>query len=83
MLTAHQANQAKEAAVKAEAARKIADESEESASKAFAETEAYFKEVMSKPRGGGEGAAWFVNRELEEVKKYLPKKKGGTWKKKH
>ena len=43
-----------------------------------AEAEAYLEEVKSKS-GNGQGSVWWLQRELEEKKKYMPKSKGGKW----
>jgi len=40
----------------------------------FAEAERYLEEVRSRP-GGGQGALWWIERELHEAKKFLPKRK--------
>jgi len=60
----------------AEAARQKAEDAVESCKAKLAEAEAYLKEVSSKP-GNPHGAIWWVGRELEEKKKYLPTSKGG------
>jgi len=40
----------------------------------FQEAENYLEELRSRP-GGGQGAIWWINRELTEAKKYLPKRR--------
>jgi len=40
----------------------------------FAEAERYLEELRSRP-GGGQGALWWIERELHEAKKYMPKRK--------
>lgn len=64
----------------AEAARAAAEEALEEASRAVAEAEAYLEEVKRKP-GTPHGAIWWISRQLEEKKKYLPTSKGGIGKK--
>jgi len=41
----------------------------------FAEAEAIFQEAVAKGGEGGKGALWWIEKELAEVRKYLPKKK--------
>jgi len=60
-----------------EAARKIAEEAEEEARRKVAEAEAYFEEVRSMP-GTPHGGMWWIERELQEQKKYLPSSRGGV-----
>lgn len=43
------------------------------------EATAYLNEVKSKSGGNGQGSVWWLQRELEEKKKYMPKSKGGKW----
>jgi len=62
---------------KAEKARVAADAALEDASKKFAEAEAYLKEVSSRS-GSAKGALWWIDRELQESKKYMPQRKGGV-----
>jgi len=61
----------------AEAARQAAEEALEDASRKVAEAEAYLEEVKAKP-GSPHGAIWWIERELQEQKKYLPASKGGV-----
>eukprot|EP01122_Echinamoeba_exundans_P013663 TRINITY_DN5_c0_g1_i3.p1 TRINITY_DN5_c0_g1~~TRINITY_DN5_c0_g1_i3.p1 ORF type:complete len:298 (+),score=93.82 TRINITY_DN5_c0_g1_i3:51-944(+) len=70
---------------KAEKARAAAEADEASANaalgeaeKKFAEAKSYLDEVSSKG-GSGQGSVWWLQRELEEKKKYMPKSKGGKW----
>eukprot|EP01090_Pellita_catalonica_P023580 TRINITY_DN97_c0_g1_i1.p1 TRINITY_DN97_c0_g1~~TRINITY_DN97_c0_g1_i1.p1 ORF type:complete len:343 (+),score=116.77 TRINITY_DN97_c0_g1_i1:113-1141(+) len=66
-------------AARAEAvqAREAADAAVEECFSRVAEAEAYLEEVKSKP-SGGEGALWWISRELEEKKKYMPQRRGGV-----
>jgi len=59
----HQAKLAAEAAV--EDARNKVDEAEE-----------FLQKVKAKP-GGGQGAIWWMERELHEARAFLPERKGG------
>lgn len=70
-----------EAATKAaEAARAKAEAALAEASNRVDEAEAYLNEVKAKP-GSPHGAIWWIERELQEQKKYLPTSKGGVAKK--
>jgi len=70
-----------EAATKAaEAARDKAEEALADAQRRVEEAEAYLAEVKAKP-GSPHGAIWWIERELQEQKKYLPSSKGGVAKK--
>jgi len=60
----------KEAERKAEEARQRMDEAEQ----AFRDAEAYLEDLKSKP-GGGQGAIWWLERDIAEARKYLPKRK--------
>lgn len=64
---------------KAEKAKKAADAARDDAEKKVAEAEAYLEEVKTRGGGSGQGAIWWIGRELEEKKKYMPKSKGGKW----
>jgi len=55
---------------KAEMARVKAGEMEEM----FAAAERFLEEVRSRP-GGGQGSLWWIDRELKEAKKFMPKRK--------
>jgi len=67
-----------EAATKvAEAARQAAEDALEQTRTRVAEAEAYLNEVKKKP-GTPHGAIWWMERELEEKKKFLPERKGGV-----
>jgi len=61
----------------AEAARAKADAALDDAQKRVAETEAYVDEVKRKP-GTPHGGIWWLERELQEQKSYLPERKGGV-----
>eukprot|EP00009_Paramoeba_aestuarina_P009185 CAMPEP_0201520460 /NCGR_PEP_ID=MMETSP0161_2-20130828/11374_1 /ASSEMBLY_ACC=CAM_ASM_000251 /TAXON_ID=180227 /ORGANISM="Neoparamoeba aestuarina, Strain SoJaBio B1-5/56/2" /LENGTH=290 /DNA_ID=CAMNT_0047918835 /DNA_START=60 /DNA_END=932 /DNA_ORIENTATION=+ len=66
-----------EAAVKkAEKATKAAEEARAKAEADLAEAEAYLKELSSKG-GSGQGAIWWMERELTEARKFMPVSKGG------
>jgi len=60
----------KEAERKAEEARERMAEAEQ----AFKAAEAYLEELKSNP-GGGQGALWWLERDLAEARKYLPKRR--------
>jgi hypothetical protein len=60
-----------------EAATKLAEEALEQTRQRVAEAEAYLAEVKAKP-GSPHGAIWWMERELNERKKYLPSSKGGV-----
>ena len=67
-----------EAAVKkAEKATKASEEARAKAEAALAEAEAYLHELSSKG-GSGQGAIWWMERELKEARKFMPVSKGGT-----
>jgi len=59
---------------KAEKARVIADEALNEAEARFDEAQAYLDTIRS-TTGGGEGSLWWIERELLEAKKYMPKRK--------
>jgi vacuolar-type H+-ATPase subunit I/STV1 len=62
---------------KAEKAKLAADEAFEAAKKKVDEAEAYLKEVSSRS-GSAKGAIFWIDRDLQEAKKYLPTRKGGV-----
>jgi DNA repair exonuclease SbcCD ATPase subunit len=64
---------------KAEKARAEAEAALEEAQKRFAEADKYLAEVTSRS-GSAQGALWWINKELQEAKKYIPQKKGGVGK---
>lgn len=61
-------------------ARKEAENALNAADEAFRVAEAYLIEVKSKT-GSSKGAIWFIERDLQEAKKYLPQRAGGVSKK--
>jgi chromosome segregation ATPase len=66
-----------EAATKeSEAARAKAEEALEESRLRVQEAEDYLQEVKKKP-GNPHGSIWFMERALEEQKKFLPERKGG------
>jgi len=73
-LAADEARKRKEAAEEAEAA---ADKAVEDCNAKVAEAEAFLAEQQKKAEGSGQGAIWWMNRDLEEKKKYMPMRKGG------
>ena len=75
---AENATKAKQAA---DVAAEQAEQAVEEMSKKVAEAEAYLKEQQEASSGSGQGAIWWLNRELEEKKKYMPMRKGGVAKK--
>eukprot|EP01103_Thecamoeba_quadrilineata_P019857 TRINITY_DN8247_c0_g1_i1.p1 TRINITY_DN8247_c0_g1~~TRINITY_DN8247_c0_g1_i1.p1 ORF type:complete len:299 (+),score=112.72 TRINITY_DN8247_c0_g1_i1:34-930(+) len=62
---------------KAEKARAAAEAALQEAEKKFAEADAYLKDVSSRS-GSAQGSLWWIDRELQEAKKYMPQKKGGV-----
>jgi len=68
---------AEDAARRAKAARAAAEQALDDASRRVEEAEAYMEEVKNKP-GTPHGAIWWLERQLQEQKKYLPSSKGGT-----
>eukprot|EP01088_Endostelium_zonatum_P019174 TRINITY_DN648_c0_g1_i1.p1 TRINITY_DN648_c0_g1~~TRINITY_DN648_c0_g1_i1.p1 ORF type:complete len:291 (-),score=108.06 TRINITY_DN648_c0_g1_i1:32-904(-) len=67
-----------EAAVKkAEKASAAAEAALADATRKLQEAEAYLQEVSSRS-GSAKGALWWIDKELQEAKKYLPKSRGGT-----
>jgi len=59
-----------------EAATKRAEDALEEARKKLADAENYLEEVKKKP-GSSHGTFWWMDRELQEKKKFLPERKGG------
>jgi hypothetical protein len=86
-ITLEAANRKAEKAKAAADAAKAAAEADEAAANAavadtekkVAEAEAFLAEVKAKSGGNGQGSLWWLSRELEEKKKYMPKAKGGKW----
>jgi len=68
---------AEEARRAAEQARQRADEAVEEAMRRVQEAEDYMEEVKKKP-GTPHGAIWWLERQLQEQKSYLPERKGGV-----
>ena len=60
----------------AEAAKARAEEAVAAAQAAVAEAEAFLEELKACP-GSGQGALWWIDRELVEKKKYMPVSRGG------
>jgi len=52
----------------------VAEETLEVAEHKFEEAHQYL-EMLKTTVGGGQGSIWWMERELEEAKKYLPKRK--------
>jgi len=78
--TTEAAKRKAEKAVKAaEEARVQAEKDVEAARAKVAEAEAYLEEVKAKA-GSAQGILWWMSRELEEKKKYMPQRKGGVTK---
>jgi len=78
-------NEADRAKAEADHAKVEADNAAVAAEQAVQETEQklqeaqdYLEEVKSKS-GNGLGSVWWLERQLEEKKKYMPKNKGGNW----
>ena len=68
-----QADAAKAAAIQAQ---KEAEQAVNDANNKVAEAEAYLEEQKRKAEGAGQGALWFMQREVEEKKKFMPARKG-------
>jgi chemotaxis protein histidine kinase CheA len=68
------ANAAKESASAAHAAAEAADASAAAAEKAFADAQFELSELKRKP-GCSNGSIWFMERDIEESQKFMPKKK--------
>eukprot|EP01104_Vermistella_antarctica_P019547 TRINITY_DN7708_c0_g1_i1.p1 TRINITY_DN7708_c0_g1~~TRINITY_DN7708_c0_g1_i1.p1 ORF type:complete len:347 (+),score=102.90 TRINITY_DN7708_c0_g1_i1:50-1042(+) len=67
---------AESARLASEDAKAAAEAAVEVAVQKVGEAEAFLQEVKSKP-GCGQGAVWWMERELHEAKKFLPLSKGG------
>jgi len=65
---------ARDAADAAEAARQDAEAKAREMEVKFDEAERFLEELRSRP-GGGQGALWWIERELQEARKYMPKRK--------
>eukprot|EP00009_Paramoeba_aestuarina_P003579 CAMPEP_0201508310 /NCGR_PEP_ID=MMETSP0161_2-20130828/1717_1 /ASSEMBLY_ACC=CAM_ASM_000251 /TAXON_ID=180227 /ORGANISM="Neoparamoeba aestuarina, Strain SoJaBio B1-5/56/2" /LENGTH=406 /DNA_ID=CAMNT_0047902941 /DNA_START=107 /DNA_END=1327 /DNA_ORIENTATION=- len=68
--------QAAAARQQAEEAKARAEAAVAAAQAAVAEAEAFLEELKANP-GSGQGALWWIDRELTEKKKYMPVSKGG------
>ena len=68
--------EAESARIASEEAKRRAEAAVEAAQAAVAEAEAYLEE-LKKNTSSGQGALWWVDRELTEKKKYMPVSKGG------
>jgi len=66
-----------EARAQAEAETRKAEDAVDAAQAKVKEAEDYLEEVKRKP-GTPHGAIWWIQRELEEQKKYMPERKGGV-----
>jgi len=60
-------------AVEARKYRQVADDAVDECTKKYEEAEAYLHQVMSRA-GVPHGQVWWLEREMAEVKKYMPKK---------
>lgn len=69
-----QADAAEAAAVQAQVE---AEQAVEDAERKVAEAEEYLAEQQRKAEGAGQGTIWFMQREVEEKKKYMPTRRGG------
>jgi len=58
---------------KAEKARKAAEDAAEAAAKKLQEAEDYLNEVKSRAGGETRGTYWWMDREIQERKKFMPK----------
>ncbi len=61
-------------------AREAAESSLKSAEEAFDAADKFLAEVKSKI-GSSKGALWWIDRDLQEARKYLPQRAGGIAKK--
>jgi len=69
---------AEAAAAQAAVDRQAAEDSVEAAKEKVAEAEAYLEEQKHTASKAGAGAIWWLDRELQEQKKYMPQSKGGV-----
>jgi DNA repair exonuclease SbcCD ATPase subunit len=69
---------AEKAAAQAEVDRQAAEDSVEVARGKVAEAEAFLEEQKHTASKAGAGAIWWLERELQEQKKYMPQSKGGV-----
>jgi len=66
------------AKINTEAAKRKADAALEEARKRVEEAENFLAEVMARGGGSAKGTLWWMSTELQEAKKYMPQRKGGT-----
>jgi len=66
------------AAADAEAARQAAEDAVEEARRQVQEAEDYLEEQKKAGASSGQGTLWWLDRELQEQKKYMPQSKGGV-----
>ena len=71
---------ATDAREKADNDSKAANEAVELTQKKVVEAETYLKEVEISSGSAGKGTMWWMQRELEEKKKFMPTRKGGLGK---
>jgi len=62
---------------KTEKARQAADLALDDARNKLQQAESWLKEVSAKS-GSAQGAIWWMNRELDDMKRFMPEKKGGV-----
>jgi hypothetical protein len=72
-VTAREKAQADEAS--AQKAREAAEAAVEVAEQAIVAATEFLEKVKKEVKGAGKGKLWFMDRELEEAKKYMPKSK--------
>jgi len=77
------ADNAEDARQQAEESRKVAEQSVKDAEKAMEKAVEEVKKVRDSCKGAGEGTVWWMGRELEEQKKYLPRAAFNKLKRKH
>ncbi|ELP92457.1 hypothetical protein EIN_523450 [Entamoeba invadens IP1] len=69
---------ATEAKEKADSDAAEADKAVEETQKKVEEAEKFLKEQQESAGGNGQGTMWWMQRELDEKKKYMPMRKGGV-----
>ena len=74
---------AEDARQQAEESRKAAEQSVKNAESAMEKAMEEVKKVRDSCKGAGEGTVWWMGRELEEQKKYLPRAAFNKLKRKH
>jgi DNA repair exonuclease SbcCD ATPase subunit len=65
---------AERAAILAEQAKLESEEKARECEEKFDEAQRFLEELRSRP-GGGQGALWWIDRELTEARKYMPKRR--------